>query len=952
MAYKFKNYRSVYRDPGSVFVNQVLRNRYDRSFAEHNKVQQNLEQMLVSAEFEGDAKRAQELKDQLTASAQGRVSRGDFENLSGNIAADVNTFIKGYTPLQRNFQEREKNKEEAQNMVMSGKRSSEWYDRWLKRSLMVDGEDGDYTAYTGLTSKEDGSIDPGSYYQRQAVSVDKKPAEEVLQALNALITEERGGEVRQFKEPRYVEGYGMVDYMVTERDGTVRYITSDRVREMVDGIMSNREDLRSFMKDKSDLNTFDMSSQELNSVLLNRRTQLQEALDTGSLSSRNKLTDGDKQIIQSRIDALDSAIDSDNIAGKRDAARSADYDNQYDEIMNMSMAAKNVYSQVGGGRTSQVDPLWLARWKAQQEAQLNAQINFGTPGSTQTIANNVFANEDGQVTIESLQEGSEYFAEQQNEITSSVFENGVSSHPYITGMIAAKSSGNFNYNLASGQDPIMSPTDITHFNNALRTMSNEDIKSIISDASSLEGYNDLGTTTPNDMYNQLLAMRNKLESNFNISQNGTDLLNRVLTEGNLSPNNFAQAASEVIEWSPEEIGSSQGMVEYYQPIINSVVSGLYNGIDEDTGAFMPEGMDNANLPHPVLGDLNDFLMPLLTTHGGMDNETAATIIDQALVGARALHSGDVTNLDDYGGSIKENTTGVGLRGVPNFRSTVVSDINDIVENGVETAEATLTNSHVSSLVLPEYTYAQYDTSKDFALSESFKKQLGTRTMDMIGNIPTAATVNRPNGGIPLNEATTMAEGAIFIRDADGNPKLATEQANFDLRNYTIDPKKTMFSHEIVPGVDLINTVIIAAKLNSALSADVKEKLPGTIYVEVPYDKLITSDVVASGGRFKDLMTPRSPGGRLHNEIVSQIAANPSQAGSKGITILKDRKGAGKMEINVKARLDNSTNPPKLLFNNQTRVSLTATNSAGEITNIDCGLLELKKMVNQSNISWY
>ena len=310
MAYKFKNYKSVYRDPGSVFVNTTLRKRYDDNFTDHNLVQENLEQMAVTAEFEGDMQRAQQLRDQLNSHAKTRVDRGDFENMQGAVAADVNAFNKAYTPIKRNYAAREENKKEAQQMVMSGNRSGEWYEKWLNRSLLTTGENGDYTPYRGLSDLEDGSVNPASYYQRQAVSADKKPAEEVLNAVKAMIVHRHGGKVTQEKEPRWVDGVGFVEYVVTKKGGVTEYITTESVKQMVEDIITNREDLQSFMRDKADLNTFDLSSQELDQNLALRSAKLQDDLDNGQMSNKNKITSEERAKIEARIQEIDDAVAS------------------------------------------------------------------------------------------------------------------------------------------------------------------------------------------------------------------------------------------------------------------------------------------------------------------------------------------------------------------------------------------------------------------------------------------------------------------------------------------------------------------------------------------------------------------------------------------------------------------------------------------------------------------
>ena len=94
MAYEFKPYRSVYRDPQSVAVSEVLRDRYISNFATDSMLDKSLNEMLVAAEFAGDVEKANELKARLAETAKARTERGDFENMGMAINMDVRDFSK------------------------------------------------------------------------------------------------------------------------------------------------------------------------------------------------------------------------------------------------------------------------------------------------------------------------------------------------------------------------------------------------------------------------------------------------------------------------------------------------------------------------------------------------------------------------------------------------------------------------------------------------------------------------------------------------------------------------------------------------------------------------------------------------------------------------------------------------------------------------------------------
>ena len=190
MAYEFKPYRSVYRDPQSVKVSEVLRNRYVDNFASDSMLDKQLNEMLVAAEFAGDVEKANELRTRLAQNATARTDRGDFENLGMSINMDVRDFSKNYQPLKLNYETREKDKETKRQLIgRPGGITQNQYDAWEKRSAMVTDETtGDYTGYGGIEYNEDGNLDRGSLYQPRSkasnINVDKD-VHEALQKIEA-----------------------------------------------------------------------------------------------------------------------------------------------------------------------------------------------------------------------------------------------------------------------------------------------------------------------------------------------------------------------------------------------------------------------------------------------------------------------------------------------------------------------------------------------------------------------------------------------------------------------------------------------------------------------------------------------------------------------------------------------------------------------------------------------
>jgi len=160
MAYKFKPYRSVYRDPMSVKINELLRERYVNAFAADTMTQQALAEMTVAPEFAGDTEKAAALRSAINARSAEYAESGRYEMLGTKISRDAAQFQQQYAPLLRNYQLREADKQNARKTL-----SPDEYDKWEKWSVQNKDPEGNYTPYAGLEYDDKGFAIQSSYYQ-------------------------------------------------------------------------------------------------------------------------------------------------------------------------------------------------------------------------------------------------------------------------------------------------------------------------------------------------------------------------------------------------------------------------------------------------------------------------------------------------------------------------------------------------------------------------------------------------------------------------------------------------------------------------------------------------------------------------------------------------------------------------------------------------------------------
>jgi len=386
MAYEFKPYRSVYRDPGSVKVAETLRQRYVENFASDSLLDKSLNEMLVEAEFAGDVERANELKQRLRNSAAGRAERGDFENLGMQINMDVRDFSRNYEPIKKNYEVREQDKAAKQKLVEAGRITNEQYNQWEKRSLMnYNEETGDLEAYRGLSYDEQGNVVAGSAYNPTTIAQNVNVDKEILNALQSIEAEQEGGYVTKVPEMRRLvdtNGDGKIDqndeayeYMVTRTDGTTRFIDPSRVRAVTQEVL-NRGDVKAYMEQDADFYTFDMREDELDSLLNARRTSIEAKLASGRLSE-SETAEATRGLAQ-----INAALEG-SVGAKREMARAAKLDAESERLMDMAIDTKAVSSTTGGGFQVDYSARQKELWRQVRENndQRNPpRVNPSSPG--------------------------------------------------------------------------------------------------------------------------------------------------------------------------------------------------------------------------------------------------------------------------------------------------------------------------------------------------------------------------------------------------------------------------------------------------------------------------------------------------------------------------------------------------------------------------------------------
>ena len=392
MAYEFKPYRSVYRDPQSVAVSEVLRDRYISNFATDSMLDKSLNEMLVAAEFAGDVEKANELKARLAETAKARTDRGDFENMGMAINMDVRDFSKNYTPLKQNYDAREKDKEEKREMVTRGLITQQQYNSWERRSLLNTNEEGDYESYTGVTVNADGTVDQSTIYQPKAVALNVNVGKEVLNALQAIEADRGGGVVEELPQLMDIDGDGVKEqYAVRNTSGQYEKISEADVRAVTNEVL-NRADVRAFLDQEADFDTMDLREDELDARITSRISTINARLASGRESSENA------EVLRAEKRALENAMTAGTVGQKRQLARAASKLGRVEGITKMAIDAKAINNVIGGGREVR-----FVREIANPAAGDRGGVIDrppSVPGTTEETISPL-AGEDGNITVES-----------------------------------------------------------------------------------------------------------------------------------------------------------------------------------------------------------------------------------------------------------------------------------------------------------------------------------------------------------------------------------------------------------------------------------------------------------------------------------------------------------------------------------------------------------------------
>ena len=249
--YSLKPYKSVFRDPGSVQINELLRNRFQDAFNKDDALSGAVDQMQA-ADFEGDIALKNELENTTRTALEDRSSRGGYETMGLDVARSARTFAKDYAPIKQNFDLVQAYKKKLDDAYAEGDIDPETY-----RGMFAMSAHG----YKGLNKNEDGTIDEGSYFSGYNFVKDQDISALMSEAMKDYAVK-KGGSIVQ------VVGQGPGAMYTIKKGSKYEMVPQEDVAAIFKDVIAD-PNVTAYLQQKSKLRTFNLSDEDIQKSISN-----------------------------------------------------------------------------------------------------------------------------------------------------------------------------------------------------------------------------------------------------------------------------------------------------------------------------------------------------------------------------------------------------------------------------------------------------------------------------------------------------------------------------------------------------------------------------------------------------------------------------------------------------------------------------------------------------------
>ena len=249
--YNLPQYQSVYRDPGSIQVNTMLRDRFANAMVADDALTASVDGMQ-SADYDGDNQLKNELAEEYNAKLEERARRGDYETAGMSITKDSRGFIQGYTPIKKNFDRVQAYQAEQKKKLEDGIIDEQTY----AATMGISNKD-----YTGLQKNDDGTINDDSYFSGYRTVKNVDIATEVDEAMEGYKAREGGSEIQ-------LVGQGAGQQYMIKKGSEWSVVPPEDVDAIFNNILS-RPDVQASLRQKGDVGTYQLTDEQISTSIGN-----------------------------------------------------------------------------------------------------------------------------------------------------------------------------------------------------------------------------------------------------------------------------------------------------------------------------------------------------------------------------------------------------------------------------------------------------------------------------------------------------------------------------------------------------------------------------------------------------------------------------------------------------------------------------------------------------------
>ena len=365
--YQLPQYQSVYRDTGSVQVNQLKR----QMFLENMKADDALSTSVMNMDaLDQDKEEMNSLAEIYNNNISERAARKDYENLGMTIHTDAMNFIKDYTPIKRSKDNYTAYEKMLSERVAKGDITDSIKQRKLAQSL---------SNYKGIQKSATGVVDADSYFKGANVSAFVDVNAEIQKAMKDVDTREfeyegftlKDGDFNVFLDSRTEtqdpNAEGAV-WKITQGEKTVK--VPDHVVKSVTSDILRRQDVAAFINQEADLNTYMFNNDEAGEQIEESITKIDAMI--AKIPTLKELSKKEKEeAIKSQQDLKEDILEKQKTMNNKDLLKAItrnDINNQYMTSANTKYVYTNVYrdddisliDKEGVGSTQNIDQIVLA----------------------------------------------------------------------------------------------------------------------------------------------------------------------------------------------------------------------------------------------------------------------------------------------------------------------------------------------------------------------------------------------------------------------------------------------------------------------------------------------------------------------------------------------------------------------------------------------------------------